>query len=123
MSRSIVDTEVIAAAAGDINRLAESIQADVATLRRELRVGMGVPEAVEDGRLGQRDRVARTGRRQPPTVEDDEGEGRNGQRRPNPFRCALSGHGGEKEQRKLMLPRRSRRSPRGRGWRLGGAER
>ena len=36
MSRSIVDTEVIAAAAGDINRLAESIQADVATLRGRL---------------------------------------------------------------------------------------
>ena len=36
MSRSIVDTEVIAAAAGDINRLAESIQSDVATLRGRL---------------------------------------------------------------------------------------
>ncbi|EWT02669.1 type VII secretion protein [Intrasporangium oryzae NRRL B-24470] len=36
MSRSIVDTDRIAAAAGDITRLAESIRGDVAALRARL---------------------------------------------------------------------------------------
>ncbi|MEO7753958.1 MAG: WXG100 family type VII secretion target [Terracoccus sp.] len=36
MSRSIVDTERIAAAAGDINRLAERIRTDVAELRARM---------------------------------------------------------------------------------------
>ena len=47
-------------------------QADVAALGGELGVGEAAPEAVEDRRLGERDRVARAGLGQAPAVEDDE---------------------------------------------------
>ncbi len=40
--------------------------------RRELGVREIAPQAVENGRLGQLDRVAGTGRGDPPAVEDDE---------------------------------------------------
>src|SRR5207237_8712037 len=39
----------------------------------ELRVRTVAPEPVEDGRVGELDRVPRPGRSDPPSVEDDEG--------------------------------------------------
>ena len=50
-------------------------QADVAALGGELSVREPAPEAVEDRRLGQRDRVPRPRLGEPPAVEDDQGEG------------------------------------------------
>ena len=47
-------------------------QADGRARGGELRVRELAPEPVEDGRLGELDRVARTRRRDPPAVEDDE---------------------------------------------------
>jgi hypothetical protein len=41
-------------------------------LQRRVRV-LG-PKAVEDGRLSELDGIAGTGRREPPSVEDDEGD-------------------------------------------------
>ena len=47
-------------------------QADGRARRRELRVREVAPQPVEDGRVGELDRVARPGRRDSPAVEDDE---------------------------------------------------
>jgi len=47
-------------------------QADGLARRGELRVRIFAPQPVEDGRLGELDRVARVGWRDPPAVEDDE---------------------------------------------------
>ncbi len=52
-------------------------QADVGALGGELGVRVAAPRGVEDRRLGERDRVARAGRREPPAVEDDQREGRD----------------------------------------------
>ena len=49
-------------------------QADVAPARRQGRARVAPPELVEDRGLGERDGVARPGLRQPPAVEDHEGE-------------------------------------------------
>ena len=49
-------------------------KADVAALGGELGVGETGPEAIEDGRIRERYRIARARLGQPPTVEDDEGE-------------------------------------------------
>ena len=47
-------------------------QADGLSRRRERRVRVAGPERVEDGRVGQVDRISGPGRRQSPAVEDDE---------------------------------------------------
>jgi hypothetical protein len=47
-------------------------QADGRARRFELRVREVAPEPVEDGRVGELDRIARPGRRDSPAVEDDE---------------------------------------------------
>ncbi len=49
-------------------------QADVTPLGRELRVRKVAPEAIEYGRLSERDRVAGPRLGQPPAIEDDQGE-------------------------------------------------
>ncbi len=51
-------------------------QADVTALGGELRVGIALPEAIEDRRLGERDRVAGPRLGKPPAVEDDQCERR-----------------------------------------------
>src|SRR3954465_4498426 len=46
--------------------------------RRQLAVRIALPQVVEDRRRGQRDGVARAVRRDPPAVEDDEADRRDG---------------------------------------------
>ena len=53
-------------------------QADRRAPRRQLAVRIALPEVVEDRRRRQRDGVARAVRRDPPAVEDDEADRRDG---------------------------------------------
>jgi hypothetical protein len=59
-------------------------QADRLAAGGELRVVVALPQTVEDRRVGQRDRVARTLRRQAPPVEDDQADGGDGAHRAAP---------------------------------------
>ena len=52
-------------------------QADGLAAGGQLRVVVALPQPVEHRRVGERDRVARPVRRQPPAVEDDEADGGN----------------------------------------------
>ena len=68
-------------------------QADVTTLGRELRAREAAPEIVEDRRLGERDRVAGSGRRQTPAVEDDQRQRGDGRRQPAASTIAANSSG------------------------------
>ena len=90
-------------------------QPDVAPLGGEFRVRIRAPETVEDGRLGQRDRVARPRRGEAPAVQDHQCQ--RWDRHDADPTVALNDRMGTKGAPDLMLLPLWRRNLRGRGWR------